>query len=219
MSGPDVRGRTLALAMTLCFVLMLGASLYKRFTQPELVLNRFASVQAAEAAPDMGEMDAIGRLMQEVAAHPKDKEAVLRLVESLMSMGQWESAENFAQKALALEGPDSADPRPLYLLALIHHNQGRHAQAAELLENLLEKSETAPARYSLGILYLHYLNKPQRGIEHLQKGLAAKNLSKSLEAAMREELGKAAGFEEGPRAVENEAEDATSSGAASESQP
>lgn len=197
MNKLNIWARILALFLGLSFLLLLGASLYKRFTQPHLTINR-ASAVAEEGMPgDMGVMNEIGRLMQAVSKNPQDKEAILTLVESLMAMGQWQSAENFAQKALSLEGESDRDPRPLYLLALVHHNQGKHEQAAELLEKLLEKTETAPARYSLGILYLHYLNKPKAGIEHLQKGLADPKASQSLKAAIQEELEKAAGFEEG----------------------
>lgn len=190
------RGRFLIIVMGAALCLMLAVSLYKRFTQPGLTVNRFDAQAEQQQPARMDDMEIVGKLMQQVAKNPGDKEAVLSLVESLMAMGQWQSAENFAHKALSLESADNPDPRPLYLLALIHHNQGQHAQAAELLEKLLEKSETAPARYSLGILYLHYLNNPKAGIGHLRKGLADEKASAGLKTAMREELEKAVGFEE-----------------------
>lgn len=127
--------------------------------------------------------------MQEVAANPKDREKTISLVEALMAAGQWQGAENFAQKALALDD-SSSDGRPMYLLAIIHHNKGEHAQAAELLEKTLEKGENPSARYSLGILYLHFLKRPEQGIAELRKGLAIPNLPESLRAAMQEELDK-----------------------------
>lgn len=169
-------------------IAILLASLFQRFSHPSLTVNKFSAAQSAPAPTGMEE---IGQLMQVVAKNPGDSISTLRLVEALMAAGQWQGAENFAQKALAMDLPAGQAQRAMYLLAVIHHNQGNHSQAAELLEKLLEKAELPSARYSLGILYLHFLNKPEAGREQLRKGLQIKGISPGLEAAMREELEKA----------------------------
>ncbi|MDE5831771.1 MAG: tetratricopeptide repeat protein [Desulfovibrio sp.] len=176
--------------MFVCFASMLGASLYHRFANPGLTINAATSPRAAESGESREVMNAIGSLMQAVAKNPKDLNATLRLTETLMALGQWETAQNFAQKALALENDQGGDGRAFYLMALVHHNLGRHDQAAELLEKLLKKDDNPSARYSLGILYAHYLNRPGDGIKEFQKGIESKKITPALKEAMTEELEK-----------------------------
>lgn len=179
--------RFLIYFLALCLLGMLGASLFQRFANPSLTVVR---APAANSNTQIG-MNEIGKLMEQTAANPRDQNLLLRLVEQLMAVGEWQSAENFAQRALALDPANEPNQRALYLLAVIHHNMGRHRESAELLEKLLAKAENPSARYSLGILYLHFLHDPEAGIAQIQKGLALPGLSPSLAAAMREELDKA----------------------------
>lgn len=209
MMKANSRARWLIIFMALCLIAILGASLAQRFKNPHLTINKFAGAQREEAGsqvPPEG-MGAIGQLMREAAEHPKDKTILLRLVESLMAIGQWQSAENFVQKALDLN-PENPDSRALYLLALARHNQGQHAQAAEILEKLLEKTENPSARYSLAILCIHYLHKPAEGIEQLRKGLAAQDAPPALRAAMEDELKKAAAANRAPAESTGQANEA-----------
>lgn len=178
--------RLLILMLAFGLLAILAASLYQRFANPSLTVSRISGA----GQPQNG-MAVIGQLMEQAAANPRDQELLLRLVEQLMAIGQWQSAENFAQRALALDPENSPNGRAMYLLAVIHHNQGRHKEAAELLEKLLAKDENPSARYSLGVLYLHFLHEPQAGIAQLEKGLQVHSLSPSLAAAMQEELTKA----------------------------
>ena len=178
--------RILLLLLGAAYIAILIASLVQRFAHPSLTV---ANPEAAQAAPSA--MGDVGPLMRAVAANPADRDALLRLIRSLMALNQWESAENFAHKAINLQGPEATDPEAQYLLAIIHHNQGRHQDAAELLEKMLAKGDNPSARYSLGILYIHFLNQPQRGIEQLEKGLLAAGLTPALADAMREELARA----------------------------
>lgn len=168
------------------YAVILAASLYQRFSQPSLTRHALTDM-----APQAATATDIGSLMQAAAANPQDRAALIRLTRTLMAIGQWEGAENFALKALSLDDPEHQDEQTVYLLAVIHHNQGRHKEAAELLEKLLTKSDNPSARYSLGILYLHFLNQPDKGIEQLEKGLLSQKLTPALAAALREELGKA----------------------------
>ena len=174
--------------MFCCFAAMLGASLINRFASPGLVSRPAA--RAPEAAP--GAMGAIGELMRMATANPGDKKILIRLAENLMALGEWRAAENFAQKAMAIGGKENPDARALYLYALIQHNLGRNDQAAELLEKLLEKEDNPSARYSLGILYAHYLKRPADGVREFQKGIENPAASQSLKDAMLGELDKLA---------------------------
>lgn len=167
---------------------MLLASIWWRFYEPSLTVHIVPQQREGgmPAVSDNG-MNAVGSLMEHVAKNPHDVSAMLQLTENLMAMGQWDGAENFAQKAMSEPGDNA---RAMYLLAVIHHNKGQHAEAAELLEKLLKNGENPSARYSLGILYIYFLKNPELGREHLEQGLRDADTPEALTQAMREELDK-----------------------------
>lgn len=180
-----VRARVLVISLAIALVAMLAASLAERFTSTGLTVRHTHEPVAQAPAPAT---DEVGRLMQEVSKDPGNKGALVEIAERLMSMGSWDGAESFATRALAL---DPRDARTRYLLGVIRHNQGKHAEAAKLLEEALKDGESAPMRYSLGVLYLHYLNDPARGVEYLSRALHAPDADESLRQSIREELEKA----------------------------
>ena len=179
------RARVLVLALGAGLVAMLAASLFERFTSTGLTVRHMPEAAMQAQAPGT---DEVGRLMQEVSKDPGNKAALVEIAERLMGMGSWDGAESFATRALAL---DPRDGRTRYLLGVIRHNQGKHAEAARLLEEAIKDGESAPMRYSLGVLYLHYLNEPARGVEHLSHALNAPDADESLRQSIREELEKA----------------------------
>lgn len=185
----DKLQKFIILLVALGLISILCTSLAHRFFNPGLTIPSFGTQTAVSG--DAQVMNMIGTLMKESAKNPADKAVLIKLVENLIAIGQWQTAENFAQKALALDSPESPDTRLLYLLAIINHNLGHNEQAAELLEKLLEKDENPSARYSLGILYTHFLNQPEKGIQHFRIGIQDKSASDSLKATIREELIKA----------------------------
>lgn len=190
----STRVRVFALILGAAFAVMLVVSVWDRNTRSSVAVNATEVTRgtSGETSADPAAMNAIGALMREAAHKPDDLNALLRLTEGLMAAGQWQSAENFAQKAAALEKDDTPDKRAEYLLAIIHHNQGRDEQAAEILERYLSRNENPSARYSLGILYNHFLNEPLKGREHLSRGLESGLGSEALRKAMRDELARPA---------------------------
>lgn len=194
------RVRVLVIALGLGLAAMLAASLAERFTSPGLTVRHFAAQTGGDGQTPPGAPDEVGRLMQEVARDPGNRAALMQIAERLMAMGSWDGAEGFATRALAL---DPQDARTRYLLGVIRHNQGKHAEAAKLLEEALRTQESAPMRYSLGILYLHYLKDPARGVEHLSMALHDPDADESLRQSIRAELEKAPL----PGAGENRAEE------------
>lgn len=174
----------LLLALLLAFLGMLGTGLWQRFTQPELVQK----VVHSPAQHSQEEMASVGRLMEEVSRNPENMDAMLSLVNALVKLENWEAAENFARRATQL---DAGDPRSFYLLGVIQHNTGRNADAARSLETALTLNDDPSVRYSLGVLYIHYLNDKPRGLEHLRAGLALPGLSESLKRHLQDELNKA----------------------------
>ena len=175
--------RALALLLALSLAAMLVISLTERFKHPQITVH----VQPAPQAPAGMGGDAIGALMQEVAKNPQNVDALVHLVEALMTAQNWEAAETFAQLAST---PDVNNPQPLYLLGVIKHNQGKHKEAAELLEKVVALHDNASVRYSLGVLYIHFLNDPARGVEH-RAGLHDPKAGEDLKKGIREELERA----------------------------
>lgn len=184
-SAIPVRARVLIISLGIALVAMLAVSLAERFTSAGLTVRHTHVPAAQSPAPGT---DEVGRLMQEVSKDPGNKAALVEIAERLMAMGSWDGAESFATRALALEPRDG---RTRYLLGVIRHNQGKHAEAAKLLEEALKDKDSAAMRYSLGVLYLHYLNEPARGVEHLSHALYAPDADESLRQSIREELEKA----------------------------
>ncbi|WP_022655247.1 tetratricopeptide repeat protein [uncultured Desulfovibrio sp.] len=179
LNGP---AHALVLLLALALAAMLVISLTERFRNPYLTVIR----DAPQAPAGMG--DAVGMLMQEVAKDPKNVDVMVHLAEALMSAQNWEAAETFTQRAMTL---DLDNPQPLYLLGVIKHNQGKHKEAAELLEKVVALHDNASARYSLGVLYIHFLHDPKRGVAHLSAGLHDPKASEDLKKGIREELEKA----------------------------
>ena len=111
--------RALALLLALSLAAMLVISLTERFKHPQITVH----VQPAPQAPAGMGGDAIGALMQEVAKNPQNVDALVHLVEALMTAQNWEAAETFAQRASTR---DVNNPQPLYLFGVIKHTQGKH---------------------------------------------------------------------------------------------
>ena len=127
------------------------------------------------------------KLMEQVSQNPTDMDTLLSLVNALVKMENWEAAENFAQRAIEL---DAKDPRPLHLLGIIQHSTNRHADAARSLEAVIALKDDPSVRYSLGVLYIYYLNDKERGLAQLRAGLSLPGISDGLRKHLESELKK-----------------------------
>lgn len=181
---PSFPHRLIMLALLAGLLVMLGTAVWQRIRQPELVQQ----VAHTPAQHSQEEVSAVGRLMEQVSRDPTDMGSLLSLVNALVKMENWEAAENFARRAIAL---DARDPRPLHLLGVIQHNTGRHADAAQALEAVIALKDDASVRYSLGVLYIYYLNDKERGLAQLRVGLGLPDVSDSLKKHLQSELNKA----------------------------
>lgn len=181
---PSFPHRLIMLALLAGLLVMLGTAVWQRIRQPELVQQ----VAHTPAQHSQEEVSAVGRLMEQVSRDPTDMGSLLSLVNALVKMENWEAAENFARRAIAL---DARDPRPLHLLGVIQHNTGRHADAAQTLEAVIALKDDASVRYSLGVLYIYYLNNKERGLAQLRVGLGLPDVSDSLKKHLQSELNKA----------------------------
>lgn len=181
---PSFPHRLIMLALLAGLLALLGTAVWQRIRQPELVQQ----VAHTPAQHSQEEVSAVGRLMEQVSRDPTDMGSLLSLVNALVKMENWEAAENFARRAIEL---DARDPRPLHLLGVIQHNTGRHADAAQTLEAVIALKDDASVRYSLGVLYIYYLNDKERGLAQLRAGLGLPDVSDSLKKHLQSELNKA----------------------------
>ena len=188
----NLSARILIIALAVALAVMLGASLKARFQNPHLTVA--ARQQQGMGGGEAGEdAQTVGKLMRQVAENPQDLGALIHLIEHLVTAQNWDAAETFAQRAVTM---DVSTPKPLYLLGVIQHNQGRHKEAAEALEQVVKIKDEASVRYSLGVLYIYFLEDPKRGAEHLRAGLTDATASEELKAAIKQELEKAPAVEE-----------------------
>jgi tetratricopeptide (TPR) repeat protein len=130
-------------------------------------------------------MQEIGELMQKLRQDPGDVATLIQLAERFVQEKNWPPAENFARKAVVAA---PGNPQPLYLLGVILHNQGNHAEAAACLERVVSLRDEPSVRYSLGVLYARYLQDPARGGQHLRAALAQPGLPDGLAETIRAEL-------------------------------
>lgn len=188
----NLSGRILIVVLAVALAVMLGASLKARFQNPHLTVaaRQQQGMGGGEAAENA---QTVGKLMRQVAENPQDLPALIHLIEHLVTAQNWDAAETFAQRAVTM---DVSNPKPLYLLGVIQHNQGRHKEAAEALEQVVKIKDEASVRYSLGVLYIYFLEDPKRGAEHLRAGLNDPTASEELKAAIKQELEKAPAVEE-----------------------
>lgn len=180
---PSLPRRLIMLALLAGLLIMLGTALRQRIMEPELVQQ-----VAHTPAHTQEEMSAVGRLMEQVSQNPTNMDGLLSLVNALVKTENWDAAENFAHRAVEL---DKKDPRPLHLLGVIQHNTGRHADAARTLEAVIALRDDASVRYSLGVLYIYYLNDKERGLAQLRAGLSLPDVGDSLKKHLQSELNKA----------------------------
>lgn len=179
--------RRVLLCVSLGLLAMLAVSFVYRLQNPSLVVE--APRRSGMPEQRDGGMDPeIGRLMQHLRDNPNDAASLAHLTEHLITQQNWDAAEAFAQRAVVAA---PSDPQPAYLLGVVQHNRGRHAEAAASLERVLSMKDEASVRYSLGVLYLYYLNEPIRGIAHLTAGLHDENAPEDLKESIRRELEKA----------------------------
>ena len=178
--------RVLLMLLALAFVGMTLVSLGQRFMRPDLVVpSKIRPMSAGGDDAHTGDMNEIGQLMLKIQQNPGDVATILHLVEHFMEDENWAAAESFLRKAVVAA---PGNPQPLYLLGVVLHNQGNHAEAASCLERVVDLRDEPSVRYSLGILYAHYLQDPTRSSRHLRIALAQPGLTDKLGKLIRAEL-------------------------------
>ncbi|MDR0466315.1 MAG: hypothetical protein LBH94_03035 [Deltaproteobacteria bacterium] len=178
--------RILLLFLALSFLAMTMVSLWQRVVHPDLIVpsqSRQTSMDRDEIPA--GAMSEIGQLMRQIKENPGDVAAMLHLAEHFMQEKNWAPAESFARKAVVAA---PGNPQALYILAVILHSRGEHAEAASCLERVVDLRDDPSVRYSLGVIYARYLQEPARGGRHLRAALAQPGLPDDLAGLIRAEL-------------------------------
>lgn len=177
--------RALLCVTALAFLATALAAVRQRITQPDLVVPAAPGRMQAGDAAAPGGMDEIGALMQKIQQDPGDVSSMVHLAEHFIQDGNRQAAENFLRRAVVAA---PADAQPLYLLGVVLHQQGKHEEAAACFERVLSLRDEPSTRYSLGVLYVHYLHKAERGAEHLRIALTQPDLPEELAELIRTEM-------------------------------
>ncbi|MEG2172910.1 MAG: hypothetical protein RRY29_06590 [Desulfovibrionaceae bacterium] len=170
-------------------VVMLAISFMDRMRNPDMVVvnGGDAGMGAAQSGGEGMNPD-IAKLMEHLGKNPNDVAALMHLSEHLVNEHNWAAAETFIRRAVAA---DPTNSQPVFLLGVVQHNLGQHKEAAVSLEKVLGMKDEASVRYSLGVLYIYFLNDTTNGIKHLSAGLNDPKAPEELKKKIREELEKA----------------------------
>ena len=172
-------------------VVMLGSACLYLTEHPSLTVHTppaaGSQTTAGTAETASTEVPPIMQLMQHLQHDPNDVDTLVKLADLFLHQDDPVRAENFALRAKEV-APNNVDA--LYILAIARHQQERHAEAAAALEAALVIKDSADMRYSLGVLYIYFLNQPDKGRAVLEAALRAPGLSESLKAHIEAELAK-----------------------------
>jgi tetratricopeptide (TPR) repeat protein len=188
LAPASVLQRATALGLAGIVLLLCATAVGYRFLHPDLLTPLPPPTENAAPHAPAGMMnERVVGFMQQLQVDPDDMPALLGLTEHFLHLQDWKSAERFARRAATVT-PD--DIRSHYLLSMALHGLERNEEAAASLERLLQLKEETALRYSLAILYAHYLNDKQKAIAHLRRGLADPAAPDRLKADLAEELAK-----------------------------
>ncbi len=180
---------------------LFATGLYQRMASPSLIQTLDMQPQGRGNDPQPGgnaaaqrppaplpEADAaeLGGLMAKLKAAPDNTDTLLAIADVFRRNKDWEKALGFLRRA-ADSAP--ADMRPQYFQGMALAEKGDSAPAAEAFEKaLLLAPNNASARFSLAVLYRHYLNNPGRARELLEAIVASPDAEEAVKARARTEL-------------------------------
>ncbi len=129
----------------------------------------------------------IGKHMQELKSDPNNYSTLVHTSDLLLQSKQWEAAESFLQRAIAI---DNTKSHPYYLLGIALYNLKKNAEAATAFEKVLSMEDNPGARYNLMMLYTYFLDDKAKGAAHLLKALESPKLEQTLKTILDSELEK-----------------------------
>jgi cytochrome c-type biogenesis protein CcmH/NrfG len=169
-------------------MIFLSTFLY-RVENPSLTKQRRAapppSAETAEHGDDQS-MDEIKNLMMRMRENPEDPEVLKSLGGRFMQMGSYQDAAGFLEKALMA---DPSDVETMMMIGVTQFNLENYPEAADHFELVLSQDpDNAMARYNLGVLYMHYLEKQEQAREHLRAVVESEAAAEDIKAEARRQL-------------------------------
>lgn len=141
------------------------------------------------AAPGMGGMAGmgeLGKLMQRVAADPKDVEALTGIAERLLMFNAPDKAMVFVDRALAVK---PTDPHLMDLKAVALAGLGQDQEAVDYLKAALAQDPgNGQARFHLGMLLKYALGQPAEGDKEFKAVIADPKTDPELRNAAEVQL-------------------------------
>ncbi len=145
-----------------------------------------AKERPAANAEDSEMMSSVPPLMAKLKDNPNDKEALLQLAHVFNRAEQWDKAEPFWSKVVALD-PENTGARYHHGFALAQLNRFPEA-IAEYEAILKAKPGESIAHYYLGLINKQGLKKLDVAKKHFKQALALKPDDKELVAEIEKEL-------------------------------
>ncbi len=168
--------------VTLGIGIMLISSFVARMGNNELFVHNATSNNTSQNKAD--ELAAeIGRHMEELKSDPNNYSTLVHTADLLIQSQQWEAAESFLQRAIAI---DNSKAHPYSLLGMALHNLEKNQESAQALEKVVSMTNDPVARYNLTMLYIHFLNDTEKGKVHLLEALKAPDLPKEIKTALED---------------------------------
>ena len=176
--------------VSLGLITILGTSFIQNIKgEPLIQKHSHTNVAPSANENEMSNIMAeIGMHMNELKENPNDLSMLIHTSELLMETKQWQSAESFLKRAVKL---DNKNAQAYYLLGITLHSQDKNIEAAQALEQVISINNAPSARYSLGVLYIYYLNKNEEGLRHFHEALKNPSLANDLRSTIEMEVEKA----------------------------
>lgn len=138
------------------------------------------------AAMESAMMAEIGKLMQQMRENPDDVGLLLQIADHFMTLQSWEQAETFLTRAMIAE---PANLETLYKLGIVSFQMQRPEDAAGFFQQITELDPShAHAQLNLGLLYKHFLNKPELATEYFRAVLELPDVPQEIREAAQKEL-------------------------------
>ncbi len=161
--------RAMLLVMALAVTALFATSFVYRMLKPELRVEMRQQKPSQGQGMMQGDPEAMARvqeLMARLQQNPQDRQVNLDLAEAFLMMQAYERAEHFARKLLELDPDDVA---ALRIRSMTLFERKEYAAAVTDLERILAKAPgDAVTHYNLGILYKHYLKRPDDAQRHFR---------------------------------------------------
>ena len=184
MKQPTTVAKIFIAAILVGFTVMLITSGVYRTGHPSL--TKFVQTKSDGSGEAKTDNSAhIADLMGKLKDDPNNVPLIEEIAQHFMEDGEFSQARKFIQRAIAAE-PSNA--HLFYMLGLANFRLQSFNKAAKAFETSLSLTEDPSARYNLGILLKHYLDKPAESAEQFKRILEDPSASNQLKEAAQKEL-------------------------------